>query len=523
MSKIALLLAFVVALVCVGCSPTDPLLDDFYPLNIYPSENNTYDLGSDDYTWAEGWFNHIFGEAIESGNITLSSTAPLRLVDDARVWYEIRPGLDITSIVGHGKPTQVYRGIYEGFSLPIWNAGVNVDEELYLELCVPNKWTRPAWQFVGDTGDEPGGMAVHDGLLWYPCRGDDTVEYYDGSTITVSGTTGAGPSYVYLFGGSLYVSCRGDDEVWIYNGTAWVHNGNVDDRPVGFAEFDGDLYVACYGDDTVWVYSDGVWALSGNVGDGPQFLKAYDGDLYVTCDLDNTVWVWNGAAWALDDTIGDSPQELHAHNGDLYTVCEDDDTVWVRTGGVWAIATNILTTLDSAPIGLEEFGGDLFTACQGSIWADIGDFWNLNSDFDTDQPMFLFNYDGDLYCTCFVGDGLWFYEGETGWIDLHCWTKDIQGADDAFRIEISYENYTPGDDIVPSSDDIVVIEVFTGGTAVYRSYHVYFPLNMYDMVEDDSVALRIRRIASSDEIVGEVVIEHIGLEFLTDKIGGNTL
>lgn len=64
MNKIALLLALVVAFACVGCSPTDPLLDDFYTLNIYPSANNTYNLGDADYTWAEGWFNDLYGVSV---------------------------------------------------------------------------------------------------------------------------------------------------------------------------------------------------------------------------------------------------------------------------------------------------------------------------------------------------------------------------------------------------------------------------------------------------------------------------
>jgi len=63
-NNIALLLALLLAFVCVGCSPTDPLLDDLYTLSIYPSANETYNLGDADSTWLEGWFNDIYAVSV---------------------------------------------------------------------------------------------------------------------------------------------------------------------------------------------------------------------------------------------------------------------------------------------------------------------------------------------------------------------------------------------------------------------------------------------------------------------------
>lgn len=52
--------AFIVSFAgCVGFEGS-PALDDMYTLNIYPAEDNTYQIGSQDLLWSEGWFNKIF-------------------------------------------------------------------------------------------------------------------------------------------------------------------------------------------------------------------------------------------------------------------------------------------------------------------------------------------------------------------------------------------------------------------------------------------------------------------------------
>lgn len=54
--------------------------------------------------------------------------------------FELRPELHMAKIAGAGKPTLIDTGVYQGYSLPIWNAGENVDEELYFSICVPQRW-----------------------------------------------------------------------------------------------------------------------------------------------------------------------------------------------------------------------------------------------------------------------------------------------------------------------------------------------------------------------------------------------
>jgi len=488
-----------------GCTASDPLVDPFYLTDLY---------GLGDL--------EVYGTSLFYDQITLA--------DDGRVWLEFRPDLDFSTVRANGRPTHVTRGIFEGFSLPVFAAD---DEELYFDICVPNRWSVPAWTYLGDVGDEPGGMAVYGEKLYIPCEADDTVWVYDGTDFSISGTVGDAPVYSCSYGGRLYVTCAGDDTVWQYDGTSWSKSGDVGNSPEGMEEYAGDLYVACRLSDEIWRLSGGVWAVdpalgaggvAGAVGDAPSYLASYGGDLYVGCaGGDDDVWVRNAGAWAKDDDVGDNPQEFHVSGVDLYLTCENDDTIWVRSGGAWAVATNVQTDVGNAPIGIEYYGSNLYVACMDSIWADIEGWWNQNSDYNevtTDEPMFLKEYDGKLYCSCKDGDGIWVYEGETAYLHIHVWLPDAQGvATDAFRLYVEYENFEAGVDVVPNTGDDVIIETLTGIAVQYQSYIVTMPLDMTGVQNNDNTGFLLRRIASSDEIAGEVVVNHFGIIFLCDKLG----
>lgn len=500
---VAVLLLCVVALPVACGFPGDPQLYDQWTRNI-----------------------HNRG-GISTENLTIGGN--VSLVDDGRVWIEFRPDLDFESVITNGVPTWVTRGLFGGFSLPI-HVG---NEELRYEVRVPNRWDEPAWRYLQDVGDEPGGMAVYEGNLYIPCQGDDNVWVYDGTDFAVSGDVGSDPRYLCVYNGSLYVTCRIDDTVWVFDGTSWALSSNVGDRPEGMAVYGGDLYVACIGDDEIWRLSGGVWGIdpalglggvAGAVGTDPTFLVEFGGDLYVgCCGVDDDVWIRSAGAWAKDADVDNEPQEFHEHDGDLYLNCMADDTIWFRTGGVWAVRGNVQTTLGNAPIGLEEYNGGLFSACAESVWSDIGDFWNQNSDFNevtADEPMFFMVYDGKLYCSCQVGDGIWVYEGETAEIHIHCWLSAAQVvATDAFRLYVEYENFTAGTDIVPNTGDDVIIETLAGIAAQFQSYDVEMPLDMTGIDRDDSLGFILQLIASSDNITGEVVIQHVGAIFLCDRLG----
>ena len=57
-----------------------------------------------------------------------------------KFWTSREPFLDENTANVQGKPTLVSRGIFNGYSLPIWNAGGNVHEELHYRLRVPHRW-----------------------------------------------------------------------------------------------------------------------------------------------------------------------------------------------------------------------------------------------------------------------------------------------------------------------------------------------------------------------------------------------
>lgn len=548
---------FLIIIMMLSCGlPGDPVLDDFYTRNVYPGTASDYSVGSEEYPYNEGWFDtfnldelsaagdvDIGGDLIVEGEITtggdiipggalvLTNDPPFTLSGDAQVWLEFRPDLDFESIRAHGVPTWIQRGVFGAFSLPV----VGADEVLNIDMCVPNRWSQPAWTYLQDVGDKPRGMAVYEDRLYIPCDGDDNVWVYDGTTFSISGAVDRSPRYACVYDGNLYVTCRTDDTVWIFSGTTWAKSGDVGGHPEGMAVFGGGLYVACEEDDEIWRLSGGVWAVdsalglggvAGAVGALPRYLAEYGGDLYVGCSgADDDVWIRSAGTWAKDDDVDNNPAEFHEHGGDLYLNCEGDDTMWYRVGGAWAVSTNIVTTLDNQPIGLEEWDGHLFSACQDSVWSDKENFWNRNSDFGdvtADAPKFLKEYDGKLYLSCEVGDGIWVYEGEVAYIHLHCWITEAQvNATDAFRIEIEYEYFTAGIDIIPNTGNIVVIELLTGVAAQYQSYLVSFPLDTTGVVLGDNMGLVIDRIASFDEIAGEVAIQHIGIEFLCNKLGNS--
>ncbi len=75
----------------------------------------------------------------------LELTDQLTLSSNGLVYIELRPDLDYDRILGNLKPTRVVRGIFEGWSLPVFNED---DEELYFSICIPNRWDEASNIFV---------------------------------------------------------------------------------------------------------------------------------------------------------------------------------------------------------------------------------------------------------------------------------------------------------------------------------------------------------------------------------------
>lgn len=70
------------------------------------------------------------GRANFHGQITMSGAGKCTM--------ELRPDLDMTTIAGQSfVPDNVFRGVIQGYSLPVWDAN---DEQLFLEMHVPYRW-----------------------------------------------------------------------------------------------------------------------------------------------------------------------------------------------------------------------------------------------------------------------------------------------------------------------------------------------------------------------------------------------
>lgn len=112
-------------------------------------------------------------------------------------------------------------------------------------------------------------------------------------------------------------------------------------------------------------------------------------------------------------------------------------------------------------------------------------------------------------------------------ITAHAYCR-LAGAEDNknFRLELAWEYYTPGIDNVPLTENLVEVQTATGAGAVEGdSYDVEFTID-YDIKTpelleiDDELALRLRRIAATEnDCADEIIIEHVGLIIIRDKLG----
>ena len=111
-------------------------------------------------------------------------------------------------------------------------------------------------------------------------------------------------------------------------------------------------------------------------------------------------------------------------------------------------------------------------------------------------------------------------------VHIHCYLTSANDGKN-FNLQVSWMHYTDGD-VVPDGSYNLTVETATGTAVQYQSFHIDYTLD-YDIVPADPIAssdelhLRLRRLdASTNEIAGEVVITHVGLVFLRDKLGNPT-
>lgn len=95
-----------------------------------------------------------------------------------------------------------------------------------------------------------------------------------------------------------------------------------------------------------------------------------------------------------------------------------------------------------------------------------------------------------------------------------------------FRFQLEWENLTTGTDVVPDTNNPVIVETTTGNWAQYQSFHFDFTID-YDIdgagaeiATEDSLYLRLYRLAATmDEIAGNPVVTHVGVRFNREILG----
>jgi len=125
----------------------------------------------------------------------LELTDQLTLSGDGLVYIELRPELDYVRILGNLKPTRVVRGIFEGWSLPVFNED---DEELYFTICLPNRWDEASNILVDidcylDTANDGKKFGLQLTYSYYT-PGTDAVPDTS-SDVNVQTSTGTAPQY----------------------------------------------------------------------------------------------------------------------------------------------------------------------------------------------------------------------------------------------------------------------------------------------------------------------------------------
>ncbi len=108
---------------------------------------------------------------------------------------------------------------------------------------------------------------------------------------------------------------------------------------------------------------------------------------------------------------------------------------------------------------------------------------------------------------------------------VDCWLSQAEDTKN-FKLQLSWEHFTPEADVVPATMNNVEVQTATGAGALqFNSYRVPFTIDYDidtpdDLVAEDILGLRLRRIAATaNECDGEIVVTHLGVSFRRDKMG----
>jgi len=115
-------------------------------------------------------------------------------------WLRLRPTLNQAKVGQNGKPTPVSRGIYDGYSLPLYA----LDEELFYQTTIPSRWdgiNNPkvylkCW--LADTGNSVGDkfkLEIHSKCINFETSTDSIPDTYDTTTVETTLVTGKTVQY----------------------------------------------------------------------------------------------------------------------------------------------------------------------------------------------------------------------------------------------------------------------------------------------------------------------------------------
>lgn len=210
-----------------------------------------------------------------------------------------------------------------------------------------------------------------------------------------------------------------------------------------------------------------------------------------------------------------------------YTVSETQPTTPL-TGDIWEKASNHAQKyyngtewkpLNIFPVYIElqpDLDWETVRATGKPTWVTRGVFGGFS--------LPIYNNDNEeLFLIICVPDR---YDGESDiLVHVDCWLSLAEDSKN-FKLQVSWEYHTPGEDAVPATTHDVEVQTATGALAAqFQSYHVEFVID-YDAHDpdnitfDDILGIRLRRIAAAaDEIGGEIVVCHVGVVYQRDKLG----
>lgn len=193
----------------------------------------------------------------------------------------------------------------------------------------------------------------------------------------------------------------------------------------------------------------------------------------------------------------------------------------------------LLNTTNEVHTGALESSGQMTMIDDGLVYIEIRPDLDWATTIATGKPTFVKRgaFSGFSLPVYTANEELFFIicvpgrydEASNIFAHIDCWMSAAEDTKN-FNLQLGWKHYTAGD-VVPDTFNLVPVETATGASAPqFKSFRVSFTIDYTadaaDIVGDDIIGFRLRRIAASGaEIGGEVVATHAGVNFRRDKMG----